>query len=314
MGCNHKLATNVRGINPLLLFANGRSYSTPTRADSDMPPQSTGTSRGTSPHSSSSGRRKTSSSTSPPPTTFGSKTHLFYINTVSTCVRIRRDEDTTVGCDTNQLITQVEEQVRYHSNQVDDSSLANVVGCKTFDSMDFKGTDGIPVDEWLQFCVKHIIAKAATLAAHPILVQRIEEEFKAFINVAFNISSPEYTETYWFLLELSSCDVSYDVSPRANADNARQGTLPQRGGQPDGSRDVSPPADADNDRQGTLSQNGDYLDVSHDVSSPMDVDNVRQGTLYQGGDKDLNGAKEREQEEKETTQLCNTAHVHSATC
>ena len=57
-------------------------------------------------------------------------------------------------------------------------------GRKTFDSMDFKGKDVITVDEWLQFCMQHIIAKAATLAAHPILVQRSEEEFKAFANAA----------------------------------------------------------------------------------------------------------------------------------
>ena len=56
---------------------------------------------------------------------------------------------------------------------------------KTFDSMDFKGTDVITVDEWLQFCVKHIIAKAATLAAHPILDH-----------------GPEHMGMYWFLLEL----------------------------------------------------------------------------------------------------------------
>ena len=56
---------------------------------------------------------------------------------------------------------------------------------KTFDFMDFKGTDVITVDEWFKFCVEHIIAKAATFAAHPILDH-----------------GSDHTEMYWFLLEL----------------------------------------------------------------------------------------------------------------
>ena len=47
---------------------------------------------------------------------------------------------------------------------------------KTFDTMDLKGTDVITVDEWLKVCVEHIIAKAATLPAHPILVLRSVED------------------------------------------------------------------------------------------------------------------------------------------
>merc|ERR1712215_266634 len=58
---------------------------------------------------------------------------------------------------------------------------------KTFDFMDFKGIDVITVDEWLKFYVEHIIAKAATLAADPILVQRSEEEFKALVNATLAI-------------------------------------------------------------------------------------------------------------------------------
>ena len=70
---------------------------------------------------------------------------------------------------------------------------------KTFDSMDFKGTDVITVDEWLKFCVEHIIAKAATLAAHPILDHGNVEEFKAFVNATFAIGN---LEMYWFLPKL----------------------------------------------------------------------------------------------------------------
>merc|ERR1712236_117870 len=47
-----------------------------------------------------------------------------------------------------------------------------------------------------------IIAKAATLAAHPILDHGNKEEFKAFVKAALVVGSPEHTEMYWFLLEL----------------------------------------------------------------------------------------------------------------
>jgi len=73
---------------------------------------------------------------------------------------------------------------------------------KMFDSMDLKGTGVITIDEWLKFCIEHIIAKAATLAAHPILDHGNLEEFKAFVKAALVVGSPEHTEMYWFLLEL----------------------------------------------------------------------------------------------------------------
>merc|ERR1711970_551624 len=73
---------------------------------------------------------------------------------------------------------------------------------KMFDSMDLKATGVITVDEWLKFCIEHIIAKAATLAAHPIIDHGNLEEFKAFVKAALVIGSPENTEMYWFLLEL----------------------------------------------------------------------------------------------------------------
>ena len=67
---------------------------------------------------------------------------------------------------------------------------------KMFDSMDLRGTGVIAVDEWLKFCEEHIIPKAATLPAHPILVQRSVGEFKAFVNAALSIGSPGHTEMY----------------------------------------------------------------------------------------------------------------------
>merc|ERR1711887_266839 len=73
---------------------------------------------------------------------------------------------------------------------------------KMFDSMDLKATGVITVDEWLKFCIEHIIAKAATLATHPILDHGNLEEFKAFVKAAFVIGSSANTEMYWFLVEL----------------------------------------------------------------------------------------------------------------
>ena len=68
-------------------------------------------------------------------------------------------------------------------------------------------------------------------------------------------------------------DVLDDVSPPTEADNDRQGSLPQRGGHPNVSRDVSLPLDADNDRQGLLPHYGRRLDVQCEVSPPLDAVN-----------------------------------------
>jgi len=73
---------------------------------------------------------------------------------------------------------------------------------KMFDSMDLKATGVITVDEWLKFCMEHIIAKTATLTAHPILDHGNLEEFKAFVKAALVIGSSANTEMYWFLVEL----------------------------------------------------------------------------------------------------------------
>ena len=72
---------------------------------------------------------------------------------------------------------------------------------------------------------------------------------------------------------------SRDVSPLMDADYGRQGTLPQQGDQPHGLHDVSLPAEADKDRQRTLPQHGGLLNGSHDVSPQVDVDNGRQGAF-----------------------------------
>merc|ERR1711888_4396 len=122
--------------------ASRRPYPQPALADVGIQASTAGTD-GTAcllPASAGGGVCSSSTTTSPPPATFGSRTHLLRVNTgsramllpstlVSTHGKIRRDENTTVGCAINQPITQVEEQVRYHSNQVDDSRPANVVRC-----------------------------------------------------------------------------------------------------------------------------------------------------------------------------------------
>merc|ERR1711936_389692 len=73
---------------------------------------------------------------------------------------------------------------------------------KMFDSMDLKASGVITVDEWIKFCMEHIIVKTATLAAHPILDHGNLSEFKQFLQPALVTGNPENTELYWFLLEL----------------------------------------------------------------------------------------------------------------
>jgi len=74
---------------------------------------------------------------------------------------------------------------------------------KMFDSMDKKSTGVITFDEWLAYCMEHIMAKTATLSPHPIIDHGNAEEYKAFIKKAVtNVTGPENVELYWFMLEL----------------------------------------------------------------------------------------------------------------
>ena len=74
---------------------------------------------------------------------------------------------------------------------------------KMFDSMDKKTTGVITFDEWLAFCLEHILAKTATLAPHPIIDYGTVDQYKAFINAAVTkVGGAENTELYWFMLEL----------------------------------------------------------------------------------------------------------------
>ena len=149
-------------------------------------------------------------------------------------------------------------------------------GRKTFDSGDFKGIDVITVDEWLQICVKHIIAKAATLAAYPILVQRSRVEFKAFANTVVITDTNEdhlfSRGSFSKLVDMAaSIPRMYRYVPtdaelyktEDEKDQARRKTfnsMDLKGpdvitvDKSDVSRDVSPPADANNGRLGTLFQ------------------------------------------------------------
>ena len=195
-------------------------------------------------------------------------------------------------------------------------------GRKTFDSGDFKGIDVITVDEWLQICMKHIIAKAATLAAYPILVQRSRVEFKAFANTnAITDTNEDHLFSRGSFSKLGDTAASilrmYRYVPtdadlyktEDEKDQARRKTFnstdlkgPDVITKSDVSRDVSPLDDALDYHQGTLPQHEDHHDGSRDVSPPDDADNGHQGTLSQQEDKDLHGAKERGQEEKVVTQ------------
>ena len=66
----------------------------------------------------------------------------------------------------------------------------------------FAEYDVMTADEWLWFCVEHIITKVATFATYPIFDHGNVELFNTFVKAALVIGSPEHTEMYWFLLKL----------------------------------------------------------------------------------------------------------------
>ena len=193
---------------------------------------------------------------------------------------------------------------------------------KVLDSMDLKDIGVITVDEWLKFYVEHIIAKAATHAADPIFDHGNVEEFRAFVIAALIIGSPEYTEMYWFLLELFTesdpgkdgivilTDFSVMVdealemfSPPTNSDSDRQEVTSQRG---DGRSQEATLQHGDGGCQGATSQQADGLPQG---DTPQHGDGGCQGTTSQHedggcrgvpsqhGDEGHHGAKERRQEE-----------------
>merc|ERR1711990_60648 len=74
---------------------------------------------------------------------------------------------------------------------------------KMFDSMDLKATGVITFDEWLKFCLEHILAKTATMAPHPMIDTADVAQYKAFIKAAVSkVAGPEHVELYWYMLEI----------------------------------------------------------------------------------------------------------------
>merc|ERR1711990_34903 len=74
---------------------------------------------------------------------------------------------------------------------------------KMFDSMDLKATGVITFDEWLKFCLEHILAKTATMAPHPMIDTADVAQYKAFIKAAVsNVAGTEHVELYWYMLEI----------------------------------------------------------------------------------------------------------------
>ena len=61
---------------------------------------------------------------------------------------------------------------------------------RMFDSIDLKGTGVITFDEWLKFCLEHIIAKTATMDPHPILDHGNMEQSKEFLKI-LDIAYPQ---------------------------------------------------------------------------------------------------------------------------
>ena len=174
-------------------------------------------------------------------------------------------------------------------------------GRKMIDSMDFKGTDVITVDEWFKGGIENTITEAATFAACLILDHR-----------------PVPTEMFWFLLELfAESDLNNNGILFLIHLTVLLSVTVNNGTMYDGSRDVSPMGDTANDRQGPLLQREDHHDVSRDVSSSATSQHGnggRQGAPSQHGGEGQHGAKEgghgdeeRRQEEKRshaTMRLC----------
>jgi len=74
---------------------------------------------------------------------------------------------------------------------------------KMFDSMDLKATGVITFDEWLKFCLEHILAKTATMAPHPMIDTGDVTQYKTFIKAAMSkVAGPEHVELYWYMLEI----------------------------------------------------------------------------------------------------------------
>ena len=74
---------------------------------------------------------------------------------------------------------------------------------KMFDSMDLKATGVITFDEWLKFCLEHILAKTATMTPHPMIDTGNVAQYKDFIKAALGkVAGPEHVELYWYMLEI----------------------------------------------------------------------------------------------------------------
>jgi len=68
--------------------------------------------------------------------------------------------------------------------------------------MDTKSTGVITFDEWLAYTLEHIKGKVAGLDPHPILDHGNKTEFTTYIKKAVVVGTDEYTEMYWYLLEM----------------------------------------------------------------------------------------------------------------
>jgi len=73
---------------------------------------------------------------------------------------------------------------------------------KMFETMDTKNTGVITFDEWLTYTLDHIKGKVAGLDPHPILDHGDKTQFLTFVKKAVVVGTDEYTELYWYLLEM----------------------------------------------------------------------------------------------------------------
>ena len=189
--------TTSGGANPILFDASRRLCSIPARADSDMPlkPADAGKEMPLQPYPLNPSQFSTS---------YVELYHCLIKMFVDTATNT---DDLVIRGSFSKLIDMAVSISRMYGYAYTDVELYKTedekeqARRKTFDTMDLKGTDVITVDEWLKVCVEHIIAEAATLPAHPILVLR---------SVGNNISR--------------------DVSLSSTTDGGRPGALSRLGG------------------------------------------------------------------------------------
>lgn len=99
-----------------------------------------------------------------------------------------------------------------------------------FDSMDFSGDGLITFDEFLKYTVTHIAGKAAALDCHPNIEIKDKALYISNITTALQKGNPEYTDLYWYLLQvfLDNCGKDFCAGVAELAVMVDKATIPAR--------------------------------------------------------------------------------------